>query len=304
MPFPSSSARRAALALPLLIACSTTTPPPEAPPAPGAPAPVTNALPPAPPQPAAAPVANADAGAQPSFERRPRVAVPVTPEHQAVVDATDRDPADRELDGGRHPAELLSFFGVKRGQRVAELMAGGGYTAELLARAVGPKGKVYGVNSPFILQRFAEQPWSTRLKKPVMAKVARLDRELDDPFPADVKNLDIVFANLVYHDFVWTKVDRNKLNAAVLRALKPGGVYAIVDHSARPADGASATETLHRIDEEFVKQEITTAGFRLDAASDFLRNPEDTRDWNDSPRSVAPEKRGTSDRFALRFVKP
>jgi predicted methyltransferase len=257
-----------------------------------------------PPEPAAAPVAQADAGAQPSFERRQRVAVPVTPELQAVIDATDRDPADRELDGGRHPAELLSFFGVKRGQRVAELMAGGGYTAELLARAVGPKGKVYGVNSPFILQRFAEQPWSTRLKKPVMAKVVRLDRELDDPFPADVKNLDIVFCNLVYHDFVWTKVDRNKLNAAVLRALKPGGVYAVVDHSARPSDGANATETLHRIDEEFVKQEITAAGFRLDASSDFLRNPEDTRDWNDSPRSVAPEKRGTSDRFALRFVKP
>jgi predicted methyltransferase len=304
MRFPSSSFRHAALALPLLIACSTTTPPSEAPPAPGAPPPITNALPPAEPQPSAAPVAHADAGAPPSFERRPRVAVPVTPELQAVVDATDRDPADRGLDGGRRPAELLSFFGVKRGQRVAELMAGGGYTAELLARAVGPKGKVYGVNSPFILQRFAEQPWSTRLKKPVMANVVRLDRDFDDPFPADIKNLDIVFANLVYHDFVWTKVDRNKLNAAVLRALKPGGVYAIVDHSARPADAANATETLHRIDEEFVKQEITAAGFRLDAASDFLRNPEDARDWNDSPRSVAPEKRGTSDRFALRFVKP
>ena len=278
MRFPFGSSRPAALALPLLIACSTTTPPSEAPPVSGGPEPVTNALPPATSQPPAAPVANADAGAQPSFERRPRVAVPVTPELQAVVDAKDRDPADRELDGGRHPAELLSFFGVKRGQRVAELMAGGGYTAELLARAVGPKGKVYGVNSPFILQRFAEQPWSTRLKKPVMANVIRLDRDMDDPFPAEVKNLDIVFANLVYHDFVWTKVDRNKLNAAVMRALKPGGVYAVVDHSARPADAANATETLHRIDKEFVKQEITTAGFRLDASSDFLKNPEDTRD--------------------------
>jgi len=250
-----------------------------------------------------APAAVADAGQAPDFERRARVAVPIAPELQAVIDAPDRDAADRALDGGRHPAELLSFFGVKRGQRVAELMAGGGYTAELLARAVGPQGKVFAVNSPFILQRFAEQPWSTRLKKPVMKNVVRLDREIDDPFPADVKNLDVVFANLVYHDFVWMKVDRNKLNQAVLRALKPGGVYAIVDHSARPADGANATETLHRIDEEFVKQEITAAGFRLDASSDFLRNPDDTRDWNDSPR-VAGERRGTSDRFVLKFVRP
>jgi predicted methyltransferase len=89
----------------------------------------------------------------------------------------------------------------------------------------------------------------------------------------------------------------------VFAALKPGGFYAIVDHSAAAGSGLKDVETLHRIDEDTVKQEITKAGFRLDAESDVLRNPEDPRDWNASPRAAA-EKRGTSDRFTLRFVKP
>src|SRR5690349_4696962 len=95
--------------------------------------------------------------------------------YQDVVAASDRDKADRELDAGRHPAEMLRFFGIAPGMRVAEISAGGGYTAELLARTVGPDGKVYAQNSPFILKRFAAQPWGARMKKPVMKKnVVRL----------------------------------------------------------------------------------------------------------------------------------
>ncbi|MEO8040329.1 MAG: SAM-dependent methyltransferase, partial [Betaproteobacteria bacterium] len=82
-----------------------------------------------------------------------------------------------------------------------------------------------------------------------------------------------------------------------------GGVYVIVDHSARPGAGTSVAETFHRIDEAVVKDEVGAAGFVLDAEADFLRNPADTRDWNDSPRAAG-ERRGTSDRFVLRFRKP
>jgi len=187
--------------------------------------------------------------------------------------------------------------------KVAELGAGGGYTSELLARAVGPSGKVYGENSPFILKRFAEKPWTERLSKPVMKNVVRLDRPFDDPFPADVKDLDAVFIVLFYHDTVWQKVDREKMNAAVFRALKPGGVYAIVDHSGRVGTGTTETETFHRIEEPALKDEVTKAGFKLDAEASFLRNPADTRDWNDSPKAAG-DRRGTSDRFVLKFVKP
>ena len=221
---------------------------------------------------------------------------------RALVAASDRTEADRALDAGRRPAELLAFFGVAPGMRVAELGAGGGYTSELLARAVGPSGTVYGHNTPFILQRFAEGPWSERLARPTMKTVRRVDRPFDDPLPPDATNLDQVWIILFYHDTVWQGVDRDRMNRAVYAALRPGGVYAVVDHSGRPGTGTTETQTLHRIEERVVREEIERAGFRLDAESPVLRNPADARDWNDSPRA-AMERRGTSDRFVLRFVK-
>lgn len=222
---------------------------------------------------------------------------------QAAVDAPDRSADDRALDAGRQPAHTLAFFGIRPGARVAELGAGGGYTAELIARVVGPEGRVYGQNSPFILARVAEAPWSARLAKPVMKNVVRLDREFDDPFPPELRDLDAVLMVLLYHDTVWMKADRARMNRAVFTALAPGGVYGVVDHSAKPGSGLADVESLHRIEEANVRSEIEAAGFQLAAESDFLRNPEDARDWSASPR-VAGERRGTSDRFALKFVKP
>jgi len=220
-----------------------------------------------------------------------------------VVAAPDRSADDRALDAGRDPAALLAFIGTKPGMRLGELGAGGGYSTELFARAVAPGGTVYAQNSQNILERFAEKPWSERLQKPVMKNVVRLDRPFDDPFPADVRDLDAVVDVIFYHDTVWMEVDRAKMNRAVFEALRPGGVYVIVDHSGAPGTGTTQTQTLHRIEESVVKKEIEAAGFRLDAEADFLRNPKDPLDWSASPR-FAGEKRGTSDRFVLRFVKP
>jgi predicted methyltransferase len=93
------------------------------------------------------------------------------------------------------------------------------------------------------------------------------------------------------------------MNAAVFRALKPGGVYVVIDSSAKPGTGVSDAQTLHRIDEQVVREEVLAAGFQLAAESDVWRNPQDTRDWSSSP-GTAGERRGTSDRFALKFVKP
>src|SRR6478736_6264551 len=173
---------------------------------------------------------------------------------------------------------MLAFFGIRPGMRVAELGAGGGYTSELLARTVGSSGKVYAQNSQFILDRFANGPLTERLAKPELAKlgnIVRSDRPFDDPLPPDVKDLDAVLNVLFYHDTVWQKVDREKMNHAVFAALKSGGVYGIVDHS----------------------------GFKLVSEASFLKNPSDTRDWSTSPRVVG-ERRGTSDRFVLKFQKP
>jgi len=234
----------------------------------------------------------------------PVTAAPTIPAYvSAAVDADDRSSDDKALDAGRKPAQVLAFFGIKPGMKVAELGAGGGYTTELLSRVVGPTGEVFGQNSPFILEKFANVPWSARLSKPLLRNVVRADREFDDPLPADATELDAVLDVLFYHDTVWLGVDRAKMNKAVFAALKHGGVYGIVDHSAAPGSGLSGVKTVHRIDEKTLREEIESVGFRLAAEGSFLRNPSDTRDWNASPKEAG-ERRGTSDRFVLKFTKP
>jgi predicted methyltransferase len=231
---------------------------------------------------------------EPLFDAPPRA--------RAIVDSPDRTPEDRLLDAGRRPEALLTFLDIVPGMRVAELVAGAGYTAELLARAVAPNGIVYAENPKVILEG-SEMAWAARLSLPAAKDIVRVDRELDDPFPPEATKLDLVVVNLVYHDLVWLGVDRDKMNRAVFAALKPGGRYAVIDHSARAGTGVADAKRLHRIDEAFVKREIELAGFRLSNEDSFLRNPSDTRDWNDSPQ-FAGLRRGTSDRFALLFVKP
>lgn len=219
-----------------------------------------------------------------------------------AIAAPDRTIDDRRLDAGRKPGEVLAFFKIAPGQRVGELIAGGGYTTELLVRTVGNGKVVWAQNTKDILDRFARVPWTARAARPIMRDVVAVERPLEDPFPAEATNLDAVITVLNYHDTVNWKVDREKMNKAVFAALKSGGVYGIVDSSAAKGSGTSATETLHRIDEEVVKKEVLAAGFTLDASSDVLRNPADTRDWNSSPKAAG-DKRGTSDRFVLRFIK-
>lgn len=207
------------------------------------------------------------------------------------------------MDPGRKPAAFLDFLGVTPGMHVAELMAGGGYTSELLARAVAPTGVVYAENPKWVLDGFAQKPFSARLAQPAMKNVIRLDRALDDPFPPDVKDLDLVVSNAIYHDTVWSNVDRARMNRAVFDALQPGGHYAICDSSAVAGHWLSDVKTLHRIDEQAVMQEIIAAGFVFQTSSDVLRNPADTRDWSASP-GAAGARRGTSDRFCLLFRRP
>jgi predicted methyltransferase len=227
----------------------------------------------------------------------------VTPYIRSVVFESGRPAADRSLDAGRHADELLAFFEIAPGMNVGEICAGGGYTTELVARALGDSGRVFAQNNRLVLQRFAALPWSERLRGSAMRKVVRVDRELDDPFPAEARNLDAVYNVLFYHDTVWMGADRDRMNRAIFAVLRPGGFYYVVDHSARAGSGTADAQTLHRIDEAFVIAEIERAGFRLQAVGDFLRNVADKRDWNPSPRTAG-ERRGSSDRFALQFVKP
>jgi len=227
----------------------------------------------------------------------------VTPFVRNVVLDPDRLEADRALDAGRHPEELLAFLEVAPGLRVGEIGAGGGYTTELVARAVGERGRVFAENNRLVLERFAAKPWADRLQRVAMRNVVRVDREFDDPFPPEARDLDAVYINLFYHDTVWMGADRDRMNRAVFAALRPGGFYFVIDHASRSGRGVADAQTLHRIDEAFVIAEVERAGFELRAVGDFLRNPADKHDWNASPRTAG-ERRGTSDRFALQFEKP
>lgn len=257
-------------------------PPADAEPSPSSSEPATPPEPTTPPEPAATPLTRAQL--------------------EAIVADPDRDPDDRQADSRRAPVDLLLFLGVAPGMRVADIGAGLGYTTELLARAVGPQGAVYGQNPAFVLERFAQKGWSARLRKPVMTNVVRLDRPFDDPFPAELQGLDAVINVLFYHDFEWQGIDRAAHNASVFAALRPGGVYVVIDHSAAEGAGVSGSKTLHRIEQALLQRELQAAGFELVDEADFLRNPKDTRDWNALPwRS---EREMLSDRFVLKFRKP
>jgi predicted methyltransferase len=212
-----------------------------------------------------------------------------TPNYDLIVASVDRTAADRQNDVRRKPAEMLKFIGVREGMVALDVSAGGGYTTELISRAVGPSGRVYG-------QTRAADP-RQRLASRKRDNIIPIVRPFEDPAPPDVP-LDLVTLMFNYHDFGHMGVDRAKLNAAVFKALKPGGMYVIADHSGRPGTGISESGTLHRVEEAFVKKEVEAAGFRLAGEGGFLRNPQDPRD-RETPEPPQPK-----DEFVLKFVKP
>jgi predicted methyltransferase len=222
---------------------------------------------------------------------------PPAPDYGEIVRSPDRADADRSLDQRRKPEQLLSFYGVRPGMRVLDVSAGRGYNAELLARAVGPTGRVYAQNAA-ALPAASRAAVEERLRKPVMAQVVHVLREFDDPVPPEARDLDLITFNFNYHDTVHLGVDRPKMNRALFQALKRGGILVIADHSAKPGAGTDVTKSLHRIEESVVRKEIEAAGFRLVDSADFLRNPADPRDISVFKNTVP------NDEFVLKFVKP
>ena len=215
-----------------------------------------------------------------------------------MVASPDRSDADRKTDERRRPEMLLAFAGVKPGMKVLEVGAGAGYSAELLARSVGPQGMVYAHNSPDAIARFIKTRFDERAAKPVMHNVVKLIRDFDDPVPSEVRGLDLATMLYEYHDTPAMGIDRTKMNRRIFDALKPGGYFVVADHSAKAGAGVSGSKTLHRIEEVVVRQEVEAAGFKLVAAADFLRNPDDPREATSSRAAFR------VDAFVLKFVKP
>jgi predicted methyltransferase len=220
-----------------------------------------------------------------------------TPDYAALIAAADRTDADRETDKRRDPVKLLAFTGVRTGEKVLDMGAGRGYSTELLARAVGPGGVVYGQNAPDQGER-GKAAFEERTKTPAGRSIVALARPFDDPLPPDVRDIDLITFLFFYHDTTYMPVDRALMNRKLFAALKPGGFLVIADHSAKKGAGATVGRSLHRIEESTVRSEVEAAGFKLVAEADFLRHPEDTRDFSMQP----PTK--PADEFVLKFQKP
>src|SRR5215813_9974184 len=250
-----------------------------------------------------------------------------------IVASPDRSEADRTNDLRRKPVQMLAFIGIRPGIVALDLSAAGGYTTELLARSIGPTGKVYGQSRPRDPNPAPANPAapegnsnpnlvpgataSAAAPRPSplaladrdaklheagisAAPIVALSRPFEDPVPSDLASgqIDLVTLMFNYHDLGHLGVDRARMNQAVFRALKSGGLYVIADHSGRPGTGISESGTLHRIEEAFLRQEVEAAGFKLRDEGNFLRNPNDPRDKN------TPDPPQPKDEFVLKFVKP
>ena len=220
--------------------------------------------------------------------------------------AAAADPAragDQPLDARRHGPELMAFAQVKRGDKVLELIPASGYFTRLFSRIVGPPGKVYAVwPQPYADEDAPDvNALKTASAKPPWTNVSVLVQPAAKlTAPAKV---DVVFTSQNYHDYpdkFMGKIDPMVLNRAVFQALKPGGVFIVIDHAAQTGSGLRDTDTLHRIDPAIVKQQVTAAGFVFEAESKLLRNPADPHTALVFDKSI----RGHTDQFAYRFRKP
>jgi len=220
-----------------------------------------------------------------------------------IVDAVShpqRLQSDLARDAERKPAEVLSFFQIKPGMLVADVMAGDGYYTEILSRIVGPSGEVYCQNTSIPLRVFADAPLTARLEDSRLANVIRLDMEFsEEGFPSD---LDAALLVRFYHDFGWQEVDRVAFNALMFQSLKPGGAFCVVDHHAKAGAGMSEGRRLHRVEANFLQQEVEAAGFVLESQSMLLTDPTDAMDW--SIFDPEHEGRDTTSRFVYLFRKP
>ena len=236
--------------------------------------------------------------------QEPAVAAPTPVDYAAAVASTTRLEADYARDAGRKPAEVLEFLGLDRGDKVLDMFAGGGYYTEILANVVGPNGHVDShANEAYL--GFVGEEFNARHAEGRLPNVDVLMAE-NNELDLHAGEYDAIMLVLSYHDLYyadeengWPAFDVPKLLAELHKGLKDDGFIGIVDHYAAQGAGRESGGTLHRIDPAVVIADMEAAGFIRDATSDILRNTTD----NHSVSVFAPETRGKTDRFVMRFVK-
>ena len=228
-------------------------------------------------------------------------ATPIKPYIAAAVADPGRGD-QKDVDARRHPAEVIAFSGVKPGDKVVDLIPGSGYFTKIFSKAVGPKGKVYMIwPNEYAKEAQPDPEENKKLAKagyPNTVVIQQPGAAFATPEP-----VDLVFTVQNYHDYpdkFMGKIDPMVFNRAVYKALKPGGTFLIVDHTAQAGSDMRDTDTLHRIDPAIVKKQVTAAGFVFEGESNVLRNP------GDDLKKVVFDKsiRGHTDQFIYKFRKP
>jgi predicted methyltransferase len=224
--------------------------------------------------------------------------------YDAAVAHAGRSAADLKRDALDHPADILRPAGIKAGMRVADVLAGDGYYSELASYVVGPKGKVLMINNA-AFDHWSEGPLQERLKSDRLANVEHQTLDLNHMNLAP-GSVDAVLLIKVYHDLYWLdttnewpKIDTSGVLDQLVRALKPGGVLLLVDHSAKPGSGTTVASSLHRIEESYAVKDFESRGLKVAAKSDLLRRPDDARDQISYKGPAV----GKTDRFVLVFRK-
>jgi predicted methyltransferase len=212
-------------------------------------------------------------------------------DYAAIIAASDRSDADRQTDKRREALKLVAFIGPKTGWSVLDMGADAGYSTELIARAVGANGKVWGQNDK------PNQKFDARMQTPAMHNAVTQIAPYENP-AAGLPPLDLVTFLFAYHDTTYMGVDRATMDKALFAALKPGATLVIADHSARPEDADKVGKLYHRIAEATVRAELEAAGFKYVGSGDFLRNPDDPR------TAIVFRSPIRVDEFVLKFTKP
>lgn len=225
---------------------------------------------------------------------------PQAGDYAAALAADVRTAEDRARDEARHTAETLAFARVAPGQKIADMIIGGGYFTRVFSAAVGADGHVTAWQ-PAEFIAFEDSYGEAATAADALANVDAVRSPIGAPeFPS---GLDLVFTAQNYHDLhmaMFPDDTASKVNGAVFQALRPGGLYVVIDHHAAAGSGLSAADSLHRIDIEQVKREVEAAGFVLDGESDILARADDPMTANVFDPSI----RGRTSQFMLRFRKP